>query len=185
LTIPRALAAPIIVTALFGDEDFQWLDKRRREYFPPERNVLRAHLTMFHHLPPSCAPELLRRLRDATETAAPAATLDSLVSLGQGVAYYVHSPELEGVRADIADAFTGLLTPQDQSPWWPHVTIQNKVKPAVAKALLDALWVGFRSRKLAIAGLSAFYYRDGLWEPIAAYRFGGGRSMKPPKSMPQ
>lgn len=173
------------MSALFGDEDFQWLDRQRRDYYPPERNVLRAHLTMFQHLPPSCAPECLRRLRDATQTPAPAAILDAPVSLGQGVAYRVNSPALEAIRADIADAFGGLLTPQDKSPWWPHVTVQNKVKPAVAKALLDALWVGFRPRKLIIVGLSAVYYRDGAWDPIAAYRFGSGHSMTAPRALPR
>ncbi|MFM9852204.1 MAG: 2'-5' RNA ligase family protein [Sphingomonadaceae bacterium] len=175
--------APIIVTALFGAEDFHWLDEQRRAYFPPERNVLRAHLTMFHHLPPSCEAELLGRLRSETLAEPPRARIDSIFSLGQGVAYRVDSLALEYVRASLADAFTGMLTPQDQSPWRPHVTIQNKVKPAVAKALMTQLLIGFRERPLSITGLAAWYYRGGPWEPIAAYRFGGGRPMAPPKSL--
>lgn len=169
------------MTALFGDEDFEWLDRQRREYYPPERNLVRAHLTLFRHLPPSCAPELLRRLRDATAASLPLATLDALVSLDTGVAYRVSSADLAYVRADLAEAFTGLLTPQDQSLWWPHITIQNKVKPVVAKALLARLWAAFKPRKLVIAGLAAYHYSEGVWLPIAAYRFGGGRAMKPPK----
>lgn len=175
------IVAPIIVTALFSDEDFEWLDRQRREYYPPERNLVRAHLTLFRHLPPSCAPELLRRLRDATLTPPPLATLDALVSLDTGVAYRVASDELAALREELAEAFTGLLTPQDQTPWWPHITIQNKVKPAVAKALLAGLWAGFKPRKLVMAGLAAYHYREGSWLPIAAYRFGGARAMKVPK----
>jgi hypothetical protein len=176
-------AAPIIVSAIFGNEDFQWLDAQRRDYFPPERNVLRAHLTMFHHLPPSCAPELLGRLRQETLADEPRARIDSIYSLGQGVAYRVDSLELEYVRASLADALAGMLTPQDQSPWRPHVTIQNKVKPAVAKALLTQLLIGFRERPLRLVGLAAWYYRGGPWEPIAAFRFGGGHPMTPPKGL--
>ena len=185
MTVAPTLVAPIIVSALLGDDDFHWLERQRREHYPPERNIVAAHLTLFHHLPPSCEAELLGRLRAATLAPPPIAMIDSLVSLGSGVAYRVNSRELETVRAEIADAFQRMLTPQDQSPWWPHVTIQNKVKPALAKALLDALWVGFQPRKLKIAGLAAFHYRGGPWEPIAAYRFGGGRSMKMPKRLAQ
>ena len=45
--------APIIVTALFGRQDTAFFDAMRREHFPPERNQLAAHLTMFHALPQS------------------------------------------------------------------------------------------------------------------------------------
>jgi len=42
------MAGPLIVTAELAPEDFAWLDALRRHHFPPERNQLRAHLTMFH-----------------------------------------------------------------------------------------------------------------------------------------
>ena len=172
--------SPIIVTALFGDEDFHWFDRQRRDYYPPERNQLRAHLTMFSHLPPSCEAELCQRLRAETLAKPPRARIDSLMSLDTGVAYHVDSPALEDIRAAIAEPFARMLMPQDVSPWYPHVTIQNKVKPAVAKALLAHLWAGFRERPLIIAGLAAYYYRDGPWQPIASYRFGSGHMMKMP-----
>ena len=53
--------APIIVTALFGRQDTAFFDAMRREHFPPERNQLDSHLTLFHHLPPSGLDELLLR----------------------------------------------------------------------------------------------------------------------------
>jgi 2'-5' RNA ligase superfamily len=174
------VSAPIIVSALFAEPDFQRLDQQRRAYFPPERNQLCAHMTLFHHLPPSCEDELLRRLQAETSFPAPQASLSGLIMLGYGVAYRVNSPTLEDARASLADAFRGLLTPQDQAPWRPHVTIQNKVKPAVAKALHARLSIGFAPRALSITGLAAYYYRDGPWEPIAAYRFGSGHPMKMP-----
>jgi 2'-5' RNA ligase len=174
------VTAPIIVTALFGEADFQRLDQQRRLYFPPERNQLSAHLTLFHHLPPSCIDELIRRLQQETRSFEPKATITGLMSLGYGVAYRVDSPMLEEVRENLANAFDGLLIPQDQARWRPHVTIQNKAKPAVAKALLQNLTAIFSSRPLSIAGLAAYHYRGGPWEPIAAYRFGSGHPMKMP-----
>lgn len=179
---PMAAAAPIIVSALFGKADFQWFDAQRRAHFPPERNILPAHLTLFHHLPPSIEPELLQRLREACGAAAPAARAKRLISLGGGVAYAIESPALAQIREDLADTFSPLLVPQDAAGWRPHVTIQNKVAPQEAKALLEAIEAGFRPRGVEIAGLAAYYYRGGPWEPIDAYRFSGGQRMLTPKS---
>jgi hypothetical protein len=164
--------APIIVTALFGAADHAFLDGQRRAHFPPERNVLAAHLTMFHHLPPSMAAEVSQRLSQATRgVPAPTARLAGLVSLGRGVAYRIDSPELDAIRAGLADAFAGLLTPQDSAGWRAHVTIQNKVEPAQARTLLAALQADFRPRPVAIAGLAAWWYRGGPWEPLSRHMF--------------
>ena len=164
--------APIIVSALFGAEDQAWFDRLRREHFPPERNQLSAHLTMFHHLQPSLAPELKQRLAAATRrTRAPDARVAGLVSLGRGVAYRIDSPGLAAIRGELADAFSGTLLPQDQQGWRAHVTVQNKVEPAAAKALLAELSAGFVARPVAIAGLAAWWYRGGPWEPLSRHMF--------------
>ncbi|MDR6790387.1 hypothetical protein J2Y58_003767 [Sphingomonas sp. BE138] len=165
--------APIIVTALFGAADQAFFDAERRAYFPPERNQLAAHLTMFHHLPPTLAPELRQRLVAETRgIPAPQARLADVMSLGRGVAYRIDSPELVAIRTRLADAFAGLLTPQDAGGWRAHVTVQNKVEPAVAKALLATLRHAFRPRPVAIAGLAAWWYRGGPWELLSRHMFG-------------
>jgi hypothetical protein len=174
------MTAPIIVTALFGASDFATLDALRRAHFPPGRNVLRAHLTMFHHLPPSVERELIGLLHDEARGNAPQGRIASLINLGNGVAFSVDSLELEDIRARIADRFAPMLMPQDRNAWRPHVTIQNKVKSTESRALLDALSADFRPRALALAGLAAFYYRGGPWEPIAAFAFGTGRKIAAP-----
>ena len=165
--------APIIVTALFGAEDQAWFDALRRAHFPPERNHLAAHLTMFHHLPPSIEDELKRRLAEETRgVRAPEARLAAPYSLGKGVAYRIDSPQLAAIRARLAEAFAGLLTPQDQAGWRAHVTVQNKVEPGTAKALLGELSAGFAPRPLRIAGLASWWYRGGPWEPLSRHMFG-------------
>ena len=164
--------SPIIVSALFGRQDQAWFDALRREHFPPERNQLDAHLTLFHHLPPSAAPELKQRLTAATRgVAAPQARVGGLMSLGRGVAFRIDAPELVRLRAELAEAFAGLLTPQDAGGWRPHVTIQNKVAPPVAKLLLAELQRGFAPRTVEIAGLAAWWYRGGPWEPLSRHMF--------------
>jgi hypothetical protein len=166
-------AAPIIVAAMFGDGDLAALDGLRRRYFPPERNQLAAHLTLFHHLAPSLAGELDGRLRAETRNvAAPRAQLAGLINLGGGVAFRVDSAELAAIRGRIAEAFANMLTPQDAAGWRPHVTIQNKVPAATARATLETLAAGFRPRPLAITGIATYWYRGGPWEAIARYRFG-------------
>ena len=164
--------APLIVTALFGKADQAWFDSLRRAHFPPERNQLDAHLTLFHHLPPSVAEELKHRLNQETRgVRAPRARVSGLMSLGQGVAYRIEAPELEAIRSGLLHAFAGLLTPQDAGRWRPHVTVQNKVRPILAKALLRALEADFAQRTVEVSGLASWWYRGGPWELHSRHMF--------------
>ena len=172
-------SAPIIVSALFGADDFTWLDGMRRAHFPPERNQLAAHLTLFHHLPRSIGPELDRRLAEATRTTQPSATAASLIDLGRGVAVRIVSPGLSSIRADLAAVFADVLTPQDANAWRPHVTIQNKVQPAEARALRQRLERDFRPRPVSITGLAAWWYRGGPWEPLVRHMFASSPGIRP------
>ena len=167
------MSAPIIVTALMGAADFAWAEGLRRAHFPPERNVLSAHITLFHHLPPSLLDELADRLKAHCRNAPPVARLTEVMRLGQGVAYRIDSPGLMAIRDELAEAFSGLLTPQDQARPRLHVTVQNKVAPDVAKALAAQLAADFRPRPFAIAGLAAWHYRGGPWEPAMKAMFRG------------
>ncbi|GGO93815.1 2'-5' RNA ligase family protein [Stakelama pacifica] len=164
--------APIIVTALFADEDHAWFDKQRKAFFPPERNHLDAHLTMFHHLPPTLLPELKQRLAAATRgIPPPQARIAGLIDLGGGTAYRIESGELEAIRESLGEAFAPMLTPQDAGGWRPHVTVQNKVARKDAVALKQRLEAEFHSCTVPIAGLASFYYRGGPWEAISRHMF--------------
>jgi 2'-5' RNA ligase len=163
--------APIIVTALLDPDGFAWLDGLRRAHFPAERNLLDAHLTLFHALPPSLEFEVKRRLLRLTRSPLLIAQAISLVSLGRGVAVRINSPQLSAVREELAEAFSGMLTPQDAAPWRPHVTIQNKVSAAEARELLGTLSATFRPRRVQVVGLATWWYRGGPWEPLAQYAF--------------
>jgi 2'-5' RNA ligase len=179
------LTHPLIVTALLGDQDFAYFDGLRQQHFPPERNVLRAHLTMFHHLPPGVETELCDRLKALARAPAPKAQLAGLMNLGRGVAFRIESRALEDIRVQLAEAFAPLLTPQDKAGWRPHVTVQNKVTADTARNLLAALSQSFMPRPVTIAGLGLFRYLDGPWESIGAWRFGAGHRMSPPPAFPR
>ncbi|GGD72808.1 2'-5' RNA ligase family protein [Croceicoccus mobilis] len=171
---------PIIVTAALPDAIFSYADGLRRAHFPPERNVLSAHLTLFHAIPPSCESELFGLLADIAATTPPiGAELVEIMSLGRGTALRLQSGELGIIRAGIADHFHGSLTAQDQARPRFHITIQNKVSPAEAKALQGALAPTFRPRSFAIPALEAHYYRGGPWERAGRWALRGKPGKKP------
>lgn len=167
------MAGALIVTAELAPADFARFDALRRRYFPPERNVLSAHLTMFHALPPSSEAEVRRDLARLALRQRPRATVAGLMNLGGGVAYRIASEDLEQIRGDLADRFRGLLTAQDAAGWRPHITIQNKVSAGDAARLKAELEKHFEPRTLVVSGLGLHRYLGGPWEPIATYTFRG------------
>ena len=167
------MAGALIVTAEFGRGDFAWLEGLRRKHFPPERNRVPAHLTLFHALPPSAETEVRNLLARIAREAPPAARIDGVMDLGGGVAFRVVSSDLDRIREDLGGGLHGMLGPQDRGGWRPHITIQNKVAPRLARALAAELGRGFVSRALAVHGMGLHRYRDGPWETLATYAFRG------------
>lgn len=165
------MAGPLIVIAELAPGDFAWIDALRRAHYPPERNQVAAHLTIFHALPPSAEGELRGRLAQAVRRTPSHATIAGLMDLGGGVAFRVVSPDLDRIREELAEGLHGLLGAQDSGGWRPHITIQNKVAPKTARALEASLERGFSPRPLMVAGLGLYRYLGGPWERIAAYAF--------------
>ena len=167
-------SGPLIVTALFAPGDDGWLQSLRRAHYPHGLNRVPAHLTLFRQLPPSVEGELSRRLAAAAAAPPPRAELAGIMDLGEGTALRVESAELEEIREGLAEALHGLLTPQDQASWRPHVTIQNKVESREARRLQLHLRAAFEPRPLAIRALATWRYRpDGSWEPHKTHAFRG------------
>ncbi len=168
------MAGPLIVTAMLGPADQAHFDRLRATHFPVERNQLAAHLTIFHAIPPVLEDELRHRLGAlAADCAPPRATVSGLTNLGGGVAYRISSDELDAIRAELAEAFRGHLTQQDNHGWRPHITIQNKVTSSVAVATLANLDREFAPRPLAIPGLAYHHYEGGPWRLGRRYPFRG------------
>ena len=114
-----------------------------------------------------------RRLAGYAEAPAPRAIFTGVMDLGSGTALRVSSEELEGMRDDLALALRGLLSVQDQGPWTPHVTIQNKVGPREARRLQAGLRGRFEGRPLAIRGFGLWRYLGGPWEAVRDWSFRG------------
>jgi len=167
------MAGALIVTAEIAQADLSWLEHLRRSHYPPERNRVPAHLTIFHALPPSAELEARSRLAMLAKGTPPRARIEGLMDLGGGIAYRIVSPELDRIRDELADALHGLLPSQDNAGWRPHVTIQNKVAPKVARALIASLEPDFAPRPLGISGLGLYRYLGGPWKRIALHPFRG------------
>jgi len=167
------MAGALIVTAEISQLDLAWLEQLRRAHYPPERNWVPAHLTVFNALPPSAEGEVRTRLASFAKGRAPRASIDGLMDLGGGVAFRVVSPDLDRVRNELATDLHGLLSAQDSRGWRPHITIQNKVAPKVSQTLIATLQRTFSPRQLAIGGLGLHRYLGGSWDEIAVYPFRG------------
>ena len=165
------MAGALIVTAEIGPSDFVWIDGLRRTHYPVERNRVPAHLTIFHALPPSAEGELRRRISAVVRRPAPSATIAGVMDLGGGVAFRVVSPDLDRLRDELAQGLHGLLGSQDNAGWRPHITIQNKVAPKIARQLKDSLERSVLPRSLCISGLAIHRYLDASWEGVGAYAF--------------
>jgi len=112
------------------------LDAQRGAYLPCERTYLSAHLPMFRHLFGMHAEAIQGELETLCATCGSltrSATQPLL--LGRGAVYGFAVPDLTAPQAHLAATWRPWLGPQDQHPFRPHVTIQNKVDPRKARAL--------------------------------------------------
>jgi len=169
--VPEPSSEPLVVTLLLDDEAQERFDRLREENFPPERNHVRAHVTLFHALPGQQIDAVRADLAAAADREAFDVAVTGLRFLGRGVAYTLESAELGAVRAGLAAAWAPWLTPQDRQRHAPHVTVQNKVDPAVARALHERLLGGFVPYRVRARGLGLWRYLGGPWEPVAELAF--------------
>lgn len=167
------MPAPLVVTLTLDRDTQERFDALRRAHFPADRNHLGAHVTLFHALPGDRLDEVAATLH---ELAAAVGGFDVAVTgvrlLGRGVAYDLVSPELAALHERLAGRFTGLLTRQDAQRLHAHVTVQNKVDPAVARALHAELAAGFRPWTARAGGLDLWWYVGGPWRHERSVPFG-------------
>ncbi len=168
------MRAPLVLTAVLPAALQGRAEGLRRAHYPPERNQVPAHVTLLRALPPSVEAEaraLLAAL--AAELPPVPATLTGLTDLGTGTALGIDSPDMLNLRAMIAEHFHGMLTLQDQGEPRLHVTVQNKVARAEAKALQAMLAPTISRERFAFAGLALHRWLGGPWEGAGHWPFRG------------
>jgi hypothetical protein len=169
---------PFILTAALPPGLAGFAEGLRRAHYPPERNHLHAHVTLFHAFAPSLLEELTDFIpRIAAEFAAPEGMVKGVMDLGKGTAIALEAPQLLNLRAMIAEHFHGSLTAQDLHEPRPHITIQNKVTKEEARALQASLapqlapWIA--KGPFAFPALELWHYRGGPWERVKTCAFRG------------
>ena len=165
----------MILTLQMDESSQERFDHLRKLHFPPERNYLKAHLTLFHKLPGDREAEISTELREICQDREPFALAAAGPRfLGRGVAYELSSPNLLALRRELARSWNPWLGAQDRQGFKPHVTVQNKVPPEQARELHQELQATFSPFEVEGLGLSLWRYLGGPWEPAGTYLFGSG-----------
>ncbi len=156
---------PLILTLKIDRDSFDYFDELRRLYFPPARNFLAAHVTLFHHLP----DESLIKIKDELRTLSGATRVFPLAFtrwrfLGKGSAMTIESAELIKLRVALADLWRENLTAQDKQKFQPHITVQNKVAPDEARRLFEDLSADWTAKTGAAEGLTLWHYDAPHWK---------------------
>ena len=162
-------AAPFVVTLGLDAELQERLERARQQFFPEHRNIVPAHVSLFHHLPGSAEQDVLATLRSVCAVTAPfTVAITGILGLGRGTAYRVAASGV--LHGRLADAWRPMLTRQDSQPWRPHVTIQNKVDPGEARALQTQLSAGFTPFEGRAEAVLLWRYVGGPWSPAGVFR---------------
>lgn len=169
--------APLLVTLALDAASFARLDALRTRHFPAGRNVVPAHVSLFHRLPPGEEVAVRDALAEAAEGCGPILLgFPSLKRLGRGVAATVESPGLTALRAGLARGFAAWLTPQDRQPFRPHVTLMNKAEPQAVAPAFAELGAGWEPWHGTGEGLLLWEYLGGPWRLRERYPFAADSS---------
>ncbi|MEP7037504.1 MAG: 2'-5' RNA ligase family protein [Acidobacteriota bacterium] len=164
--------APLILTLKPDAQSFAFFDALRQKHFPAERNFLAAHVTMFHNLPGRQKDKIeadLIELCDQRESFP--LHFPKLRFLGKGAAFEIESAELNRLREQLKNRWNEWLTNQDRQKFKPHITVQNKVAPEIARSLFNELSADWSPRSGAGIGLQLWHYLNGPWKLAAEFPF--------------
>ena len=163
--VDRSARAALLLTAELAQPAQGLFEALRQRHFPPERNLIPAHVSVFHTLPGGAQARISARLRGlAAERCA--VTVTEPFTLGRGVAFRLQAPALLAARAALARDWASWLTPQDSQGYRPHVTVQNKVAAAEARLTLAQLRQGFVPFQTEVVAWRLWRYLDGPWEAL-------------------
>ncbi|WP_439558175.1 2'-5' RNA ligase family protein [Dyadobacter sp.] len=173
---------PLVATLLITPAAQDYFDRLRQLHFPPERNYLNAHLTLFHALPDE--PWILEDISKLAQHQSPfTATAVQVVSLGFGTAFKISAPELPALHQTLQKRWSQYLTNQDRQKRNFHITVQNKVEPAAAKNLLAELSGSFEPFSFTVSGILLWRYKGGPWEFLTTIPFAGSIPVTEPTDL--
>jgi 2'-5' RNA ligase len=163
---------PLILTLKFDQTTFKQTNTLRQQHFPPERNVVPAHVMLFHQLPDHQISTISQTLQTlCTQTQRFPFSLPGLQFLGNGVAIKVSAPALMQLHKSLTTIWESWLIPQDRQSYRPHITIQNKVTPETSRQLYEGLAAEWQPITGWGEGLLLWHYHQGPWELAREFPF--------------
>lgn len=164
---------PLILSLKMEQAASEYFNQLRRSHFPSHINFLDAHLTLFHALPE--LSEISALLDTIVGQHRPFnLRAERIMPLGYGTAIKIHSNKLIQLRQLLKQQWKNILSAQDEQGFRPHITIQNKVSPMLAKALQNTLSADFIPFEFSAVGLSVSRYNGGPWEKVKDFDFKDG-----------
>lgn len=158
----------LLVTLTMDDASFAHFDALRRQYFPPERNKIPAHITLFHALPGAERAAVTAQLQTIAQRQERfVMTTNGLMFLGFGTAYTLDAPQAIAIHSALQTQWHDWLKPQDRDrKLKPHITVQNKAAPESARQLHAELQRDFAPQHVTAAGFDLWRYLQGPWEHL-------------------
>lgn len=165
--------APFVLTLEIDGGSFSLFDGLRRTFYPPERNVVPAHVTIFHRLPGERGREIKALLAIvAGSRSAFSVDVGEVKATERGVAVFLGSRELHALREDLVREWQPWLTDLDRRGFQPHVTIAGDLTRGEARHVVESVAAAVRPRRRVQAvGLHLWRYLDGPWRSERLFRF--------------
>lgn len=156
---------PLLVSLKMDDNAFAHFNALRTKHFPPAKNRFEAHITLFHWLPGDQKSTILADMQTLADQHAPfTLQVMDVWRLKNGVAYRLESDIAQQIYRDLRQRWHEWMEPEEQQrPFIPHITVQNKVEPEEAKALCETLTARFQPSTIHAVGLDMWELRDGMW----------------------
>lgn len=171
---------PVIVSLALNKELQNELSELRTKYFPPERNYLPGHITLFHALPSENLDFLKRTLtfRCQEQVPFPVSFAKPRLTNNAAVLIPLKANKLQDLRRNLLLDYEEHLelTEQDaRRNYAPHLTVVNKVNRQEAQRVYDEL-SSIQNQQQPLqgqaVGLDFWYYKGGPWEYIDSVSFG-------------
>ncbi len=161
----------VLVTLSLDPESQNFFQRLRDQYFPPDRNIVPAHVTLFHKLPESSGEKIKADIQTVVQRPAFDLHVTSIMNTGSGVSYKLESPEFCDLHKQLRNQWLQWLTPQDRQGFRPHIVVQNKVSVETAKRTYEVLQGQFQTFTARSADIILWRYLGGPWEELESFRF--------------
>ena len=163
----------MILTFGFDPDSFARLAPLRERHFPPARNFIPVHVTLFQQLPTHEQPRILGDLATEAKTASLPFAATGILDFAGGAAIDLECPEGVVLQQRLRRSWRDILSDSDDRKRKLHVTIQNKTDRDSAKRTQAALRAGFTPWRGFLDRLILWHYRGGPWERIATIALKG------------